>query len=138
MIDINQFTEPVKHLEYQGNFYKFSKCSHLFVDEPNKDTQLVDAALIYNATGDYLTVASSELNPIPLTPEILEKCGFKKYVSPGGNTTTYSLGENWLFDASRDKLILMFPNSFKNVPKYLHQLQNLYFVLEGEELTVNL
>ena len=77
------------------------------------------------------------VKPIPLTTEILEKCGFvrKGHTSSNGS-----------------KLVIHHPESFypngrvyfnswaiKNeIPKYLHQLQNLYFALTGEELTVNL
>lgn len=82
------------------------------------------------------------INPIPLTPEILEACGFK-------NTTT-----------NHGLLVLDIPDNpigfLQNIRhghgfkirvgiascevniQYLHQLQNLYFALCGEEITVNL
>lgn len=62
--------------------------------------------------------------PIPLTPEILEKCGFEK-CSCGGwkhgiHISKYDNGKLYY------KTVII---------KYLHQLQNLYFALTGEELT---
>lgn len=72
-----------------------------------------------------------QIQPIPLTPEILEKCGFEF------DTITFSKsylllaeGDNgfdvWVGGLSKVKL---------NPINYLHQLQNLYFALTGEELT---
>ena len=71
-------------------------------------------------------------DPIPLTPEILEKCGFENNgfycthsdpymeISPSAtgfilsvNCSEYEIGETF---------------------NHLHQLQNLYFALTGEEL----
>lgn len=76
------------------------------------------------------------LYPIPLTPEWLERCGFKR--DPDTNNydiPTYSFGglimrkENkiWRFIYKEKRLRTI---------NYLHQLQNLYFALTGEELTI--
>ena len=69
---------------------------------------------------------------VELTEEILLKCGFEKHNK-----------EFWF----KDFFIGLIDNSF-NLKEgigvyvadvyYLHQLQNLYFALTGEELTVNL
>lgn len=81
--------------------------------------------------------ALKDLHPIPLTPAILEKCGFERE-DKNGNTENYSVftkdfftfntihgwwlyGRNWHFG---EKL------------KSLHQLQNLYYALCGEELKI--
>ena len=50
----------------------------------------------------------NEFEPIPITEELLIKFGFNEYV----NTNIYPI-------------------------KYVHQLQNLYFALIGEELIIN-
>jgi hypothetical protein len=81
---------------------------------------------------------------IPLTPEILEKCGLK-----------LGYGDRWYLETS-DVNILEFDGideegilqpymyytganiSDQAKPKYLHQFQNLIFALTGEELTINL
>lgn len=83
------------------------------------------------------------LKPIKLTEEILLKCGF---VSGGA--------KKWLFLTlckEDKKYIYLNPlgsglaieensieNSLNIEIKYLHQLQNLYFALTNEELTINL
>lgn len=77
-----------------------------------------------------------EIKPIPLTPEWLERLGYKKdsmdnkwYQSPSNLPPIY----NWRRgDYGMDGL----PLSVKSI-QYLHQLQNLYFALTGEELTIN-
>jgi hypothetical protein len=81
--------------------------------------------------------------PIPLTPEILEKCGFvyddvfeKWFIYLNKHELdidrlTFRKYEGFIcFDGIDKRTIL------KQV-KYLHQLQNLYFALTGEELEYN-
>lgn len=72
---------------------------------------------LFNYNGhEYYQADWDSLHPIPLTPEILEKCGLKE---PSG---TFA----WKFSPAGEVI---------NVKcKYLHQLQNLYFALTGEEL----
>lgn len=75
-------------------------------------------------------------HPIPLTPEWLERMGYVKdstdkkwYKSPHDLPPVYC----WrMGDYGMEGL----PLSAKSF-QYVHQLQNLYFVLIGEELTIN-
>lgn len=80
--------------------------------------------------------------PIPLTVEWLERFGFKY----SQNEETY-LGVNSFFieDRSTDKLSKNVDKeafgvwswqSYLREVKYVHQLQNLYFAITGEELEV--
>jgi hypothetical protein len=79
------------------------------------------------------------VQPIPLTPEILEAAGFEKD-SPEG---WYTIQPNpW-----SQKMQIFFPagdvphyadGAFSPNVQYLHQLQNLYFSLTGTELKVSL
>lgn len=78
------------------------------------------------------------VSPIPLTPEILEKSGFKKS----------SPDFTWDFD----KLSVHLPGKSypkgrtyfnawcikEGIPQSLHQLQNLYFSLTNQELQITL
>jgi len=81
----------------------------------------------------------STRNPIPLTPEILEKCGFhSKYKSVH---MQWNIGGFYLHqksDVDDDNISIpeenVFHYDFTYEIKYLHQLQNLYFALTGEEL----
>jgi len=84
--------------------------------------------------------------PVPLTPEILEKCGFESRLSKNEyfilcSKRSRSDGlfiEITLFDFSCSiGQLNHFSHQFGEY-KYLHQLQNLYFSLTGKELTVSL
>ena len=99
--------------------------------------------------GQYIWVMAENLKPIPLSPEILEKCGFKEYIEMGkGESGLWehlkSLKSGYTFAWNYDKrVMIMHPgNSISHwldvKIEYLHQLQNLYFALTGEELEVNL
>lgn len=74
------------------------------------------------------------LEPIPLTAEILLKSGFIKSYDEIFNLTFYDLGNVSICDCEG------FTLSGQKMPpiKYVHQLQNLVFILRGEEITINL
>lgn len=89
------------------------------------------------------------IHGILLTPELLLKCGFvgsdsddlpKRIlygIQVANNTALY-------YDEFCDKLWYLsyewnnnhFQNDFWGKPEYLHQLQNLYYALTGEELKI--
>lgn len=83
-----------------------------------------------------VTFADNDFNPIPLTPEILEKCGFEKVYQ------SYVLDKFFLYngpDVAGDWWFKMSEAvGFTVKIKYLHQLQNLYYALTGEELKINM
>ena len=85
----------------------------------------------YSGDGYYQSTYCCNLNPIPLTEEWLLKFGFKRF--PWG-----LVKDNLLFkdDLKCSYLILQVGNGFEVKVKYVHQLQNLYFTLTGEELTI--
>ena len=118
----------------------------------------------YNHNGEYCQVSPSTIlevwesprkwvQPIHLTPEILGKSEgfemilwngvFRQYYFSITNNTVLSLffGEYIGFENRLDKVTFgTHPYysgcTYGNFPvKYLHQLQNLYFALTGEELT---
>ena len=76
-----------------------------------------------------------QFNPIPLTEEILLKCGFKKRSDGHFNILKHSEVDiiicndfsSWQCDGI---------NFSVNRIKYLHQLQNLYWCLVGKELNI--
>lgn len=82
----------------------------------------------------------NHFDPIPLTHEILEKAGF--YKSSLGNLTLIKLPLE--AEIKTDGVTFFAPcyrcDGGTDIAKikYVHQLQNLYFALIGEELTINL
>lgn len=87
-----------------------------------------------------------DIEPIPLTPEILEKCGFKRKekssdIGPTPEDTYRAQGMPifnyyyWNLDG-----FSLSDDFYHGTVKVtcLHQLQNLYFALTGKELTISL
>lgn len=93
-------------------------------------------------------------HPIPLTPEILEKCGFS-YLGNGSYENGHMFDKIFVYKRNTlsigimlmagGKLSISFNTNFKTNASmriyegseyYLHQLQNLYFALTGEELDI--
>lgn len=76
-----------------------------------------------------------DFRAIPLTEEILlKKCGFEfdsVYISYNNGYFTLIYNEGHISLVVEGQWLTL-------EIKYLHQLQNLYFALTGEELTVNL
>ncbi len=87
----------------------------------------------------------ADLQPIPLTEEWLLKFGFEK--EKRDRFYSYYLNETDENQFSRQRIDYWFGDDdfclcragvcFKRVKlQYIHQLQNLYFALTGEELTI--
>ena len=94
----------------------------------------------------YRTIAerikNAEFHPIPITPEWLERLGFEKRISPKGH-------ENWvMYSQHHFSFVLREITPFIGFTyhsygtdhslqiDHVHQLQNLYHALTGQELTV--
>lgn len=73
-----------------------------------------------------------QYKPIELTEEWLLKFGFTR--QPWGLV----IGSLLFKDKNHEckELTLEIGNGFRTTVKYVHQLQNLYFALTGEELTI--
>lgn len=94
----------------------------------------------YNCDGDHFQIKASDIQcllddsyqPIPLTPDILLKCGFKN------NGFTFRLqGLSIKFPGTLHKKGRTYFSGWciiEKSPEYLHQLQNLYYSLTGEEV----
>lgn len=105
-----------------------------YTPEPN-DVEMKVASLSTVAINGF---PESQFEPIRLTPELLENCGFKR----GGDSTSRPSGpyhkgfcevtvRNEYYDPQ------FFQPNGTALP-HLHQLQNLYFALTGKELDVKL
>lgn len=86
--------------------------------------------------------------PIPLTEEILLKAGFKSreastcneyYIGTNEVTQDWLFSLVWLHNPERiNAPNAPFYRNGRHTIYYLHQLQNLYFALTGQELEINL
>jgi hypothetical protein len=70
-----------------------------------------------------------DIEPILLTEEILIKCGFGKWLGLySQNTFTLSTDNHIEYEHTQTSVKI----------KYLHELQNIYFAIKNEELTIQL
>ena len=81
--------------------------------------------------GIVLNPTFDEIEPIPLTSEILDKLGFNDKTG----LSDMHLSPIHLMLEEKGYFMRLF-NSYvnKNPIKYLHQLQNLYFAIAGKEI----
>lgn len=128
-------------------------CSVFLEDE--KETVIIKLSIDRGVTGFVQTgkhkgeevlcidLSKGDLNPIPLTPEILKKAEFNIIDFDGYDKGLYHKDiNNGLYGDAETGYTLVDSEggdiSFEKAIKYLHQLQNLYFALTGEELKINL
>lgn len=73
--------------------------------------------------------------PIPLTPEVLEKCGLKDVWIKNSWMIVEDVSDGETFGWAMKVRNASYTREIEFAYfKYLHQLQNLYFALTGEEL----
>ncbi len=108
-------------VEYDGDYWQ--------IDSINRH----GSASLYRE-GSYSSegVRITSCSPIPLTPEILEKNGISEAIAFGSeNTYIKRIDDEYYlscdFVTVSDKPI-----------EYVHQLQNIYFALTGEELEIKM
>lgn len=106
----------------------------------------------YNHNGEYCQVSPNTIlevwesprkwvQPIPLTPEILEKCNIERIGNLANSATRkfYKIGKITIELISKNRIAVYIDSPTELIlisfQDYLHQLQNLYFALTGGELT---
>jgi hypothetical protein len=93
----------------------------------------VNGSLYYRVkASDFVNTDFTKTKPIELTEDILIKCGFVEVI----NNFEWDLPDH-SFPVKRKRGTNHFKALYQGVEiKYLHQLQNLYFALKGEELNI--
>lgn len=110
-----------------GNLLFDNKDQLSKVEKLESDIEECGIYAVDNAT-TYLPVKG-----IPLTEEILLKVGFEKY----NDWFDYRLGKFWLKYITDDTNWQIECGQIIIDVLYLHQLQNLYFALTGQELNTS-
>lgn len=138
-----------------GNWINFSYTHKKVITRPCSVAILDRDFLLVNDKGDYLSLyyETDSIQPIPLSGELLVKCGFEKRKLKEWDEFILPIGDDlWVIQisiANDDKIIysvLMANGGYDDAGekdlsalcKYLHQLQNLYFALTNTELPINL
>ena len=82
-----------------------------------------------------LYILTDYFEPIPLTEEWLERSGFSEEIKEVNHSDfwVYKKGD-LTFNSNHGWWYMNQP--LRHYPKYVHQIQNLYFALTGEELTL--
>jgi hypothetical protein len=105
------------------------------------EQDFIDKQLLRAKDIAYCEEVPSNFNPIPLTAEWLIKFGLEKhdemrlypniptYIDIINQVTVRKEESKWRFIYQGSRLL--------NNLKYVHQLQNLFFALTGEELTIS-
>lgn len=133
-----------------GNWIKYTNHKELRNDYKGTFLKVDIDTLMYIDTNNH----ADFYEPIELTPEILEKCGFE---NDNGEFSIPNLDFDLMICCSENGLWCAYnfghvnpgplphriptgmqANPICNPFKHLHQLQNLVHALTGEELTVNL
>jgi hypothetical protein len=104
----------------------------MYKNTPLKVVEILSYTVSVDGGG--LPFIYDKLDPIPLTPELLEKCGFKRFNSKYKLIVDDGLGSILTVnEINGDYSLSCFPIEFQ----YLHILQNLVKLLTGKELEVN-
>ncbi len=131
-----------------GNYVKFID-SEEFHKVEGMVNPINNEERVIQLYGNCIPNREDQIYPVPLTPEVLEKCGFNKDPEWWGDLISYynrkiegveDIGPsidirfgNEESDLEELDALFIGQQDFKRI-KYLHQLQNLYFTLTGEEL----
>ena len=119
------------------------RIGNVFKEKYSGDLLVVSELTENRITFDYQTNEKWQSEPIELTEEILLKCGFEN--------TFHSTNKDCFYHKELDFIIFL-KSFIRNINypyidvlrgesiriDFLHQLQNLVFVLKGEELEINL
>lgn len=117
--------------------------TELLSPRPRKPDYFNNVPVVELFYGGLTNALLSEINPIPLTEEILLKCGFEingKYYRSKYIQDSIKL----IYDFNQRVLYFKYKGEFSpmiQIPRTiesLHELQNLYHALTGEELEVHL
>jgi hypothetical protein len=105
-----------------------------------------DCELIDDNYEEYVSISQfgkiRELNPVPITKEWLLKFGFKEFIDFGSKSGIYEKLPlcGFTYSLNTKKIMILHKGNAVShwldiQTQYVHQLQNLYFALTGEELT---
>lgn len=113
---------------------------------PRADSRYDNEVLVDLVCDGFITAKLDEVKGIPLNEGILLNCGFEKINHISGYIF-YSFDRNY----KREKFaympldVYLNPNyakianfTFRNNIEYVHQLQNLFYAINGIELNINL
>ena len=136
-----------------GNLISHDRCDKFRIDEVRLTNEgyILRMYVHRNTLTSYADMKLDEAKPIPLTLELLKKCGFTDNdykagyigidIKDGGMITDFVLTKPEILGEFQKHFCWQYNTG--GIPffleiKYLHDLQNLFFTLKNEELEINL
>ena len=123
----------------QANELRIGNWVNDMVGTPLKVVAITDDdRIIYSADGGNYLFEIKYAKGIPLTSEILERCGFEKGCLVKELNNEWMIYYNngmWLQVEKAEHPYICERKDLFHI-KYLHQLQNLYYALTGSELEI--
>ncbi len=113
--------------------------NYIFVEFQVSEVIEIEGLIVRVRNDEFPNVGScfgrSECDPIPLSDAVLEACGFIKHGHEWHNEQSeYS----FLISKFSDGYALCEPCKKGIGNKYLHQLQNIYFIVTGQPIEIGL
>lgn len=121
----------------QANELRLGNWVHIIDDDINDPVKVTIPYL------EMCTTTPEKFNPIPLTPQLLEKSRFVKHEELRYSNIFYFKKDAFIITQLRDTWEVSYGlyGSIAIICKYnlsLHQLQNIFFALTNKELEINL
>lgn len=122
-------------LEHKGELVTVTMLSMDIDDEYEEIIGFVRYGTCSDERAGWNRALALDLKRIPITPEWLERCGFGDGVLYLNQIMTSIRGAN---KDTEVRYCDANGNSVSRYYQYLHQLQNLYYILTGEELSIKI
>ena len=135
---INNIVQPVDS-DQNTDLDKYSVCIQGIDNNSMWGDSILISDTVNKSTRDVLL---KQVKPILITKEVLLKCGFERFsinftcsIKDLKTTVAYKK-DNIVYDISTKKCWVGF-TELSHI-KYLHQLQNLYYMVENKELEIEM
>lgn len=128
------------YVKYNKNIVSVYSISNPF---PDKDKHFDNKEKVTLWINGLIDATIEEIEPIPLTEELFKKNGFIKqidweevlyYRSEDMRMEVYENYYGWVVNIDDEKFTMVFSNNLK----YVHELQNAYYISTGEELNIKI
>lgn len=136
---INKTNMDIKELRI-GNYVKYNGCvvSVYAISNPmpNSNNNFNNKGRVTLWCNGLIAANIDEIEPIPITEELLLKIGFKQcgYLFKTLFIEMYEAEKGWHLHIDNER----FETALSITIKYVHQLQNAYYLATGKELEIKL
>lgn len=125
-----------------GNYVEYNGCTGVVYavhsPMPCEDEHFRDIGIVELVIGGIVTARIDEIQPIPLTEELLLKFGFEELYR-SDFVVRYEIPQypyiEYKWTKSFEWNMFIYGNKVDNI-SFIHQLQNLYYSLTGQELEI--